>query len=541
MAQNSPEQRSNPLSSLSFDWNGNSPLECSDANVSACLKNLDRPVYILHNNDQCAVSSEGSMVSDEHPWKVTGFAPALQPEMLGDPLFRQTYGLRYPLYGGAMANGIASESFVIALGEAGFMGSYGAGGMLPARIEKAIHTIQEALKEKPFAFNLINSPFEPAMEQRAAELYINNGVRVIEASAYLTLTTNLVWYRAAGLTRLPDGSIFIGNKVIAKVSRKEVAAKFLAPASADILAQLESEGKITPEQAALARMVPMADDITVEADSGGHTDNRPLVGILPSIIKLRDTYQKKFGYPQQVRIGAAGGISTPASALAAFSMGAAFVVTGSVNQACIESGASDHARNLLSQMEITDVAMAPASDMFEMGVKVQVLKRGTMFAMRAQKLYELYQRYDSVDSIPAPEREKLETAVFKRSLDSVWDECVKFFSERDPRQVERGTKNPKDKMALIFRWYLGLSSRWSNAGEKGREMDYQIWCGPSMGAFNDWVRGSYLEDPLNRRAADVACQILTGAAYLQRLRMLESQGIRFSPQEQEYVPEKALI
>jgi trans-AT polyketide synthase, acyltransferase and oxidoreductase domains len=54
-------------------------------------------------------------------------------------------------------------------------------------------------------------------------------------------------------------------------------------------------------------------------------------------------------------------------------------------------------------------------------------------------------------------------------------------------------------MALIFRWYLGLSSRWSNSGEQGREMDYQIWCGPSMGSFNDWVRGTYLEDYQNRR------------------------------------------
>ena len=27
--------------------------------------------------------------------------------------------------------------------------------------------------------------------------------------------------------------------------------------------------------------------------------------------------------------------------------------------------------------------MAPAADMFEMGVKLQVLKRGTMFPMRA--------------------------------------------------------------------------------------------------------------------------------------------------------------
>jgi len=50
--------------------------------------------------------------------------------------------------------------------------------------------------------------------------------------------------------------------------------------------------------------------------------------------------------------------------------------------------------------------MAPAGDMFEMGVKVQVLKRGTMFAMRAQKLYELYTRYSAWEDVPQQEREK---------------------------------------------------------------------------------------------------------------------------------------
>ena len=136
----------------------------------------------------------------------------------------------------------------------------------------------------------------------------------------------------------------------------------------------------------------MADDITVEADSGGHTDNRPLVSAFPAILNLRDEIQALHPERTPVRIGAAGGIATPASALAAFMMGAAYIITGSVNQACVESGASDHTRSLLAQAEMTDVTMAPASDMFEMGVQVQVLKRGTMFAMRAQKLYEIYKR-----------------------------------------------------------------------------------------------------------------------------------------------------
>ena len=72
-----------------------------------------------------------------------------------------------------------------------------------------------------------------------------------------------------------------------------------------------------------------------------------------------------------------------------------------MNQACVEAGASEHTRKLLAGVEMADVTMAPAADMFEMGVKLQVVKRGTMFAMRANKLYDLYVNYDSIEDIPA--------------------------------------------------------------------------------------------------------------------------------------------
>ena len=210
-------------------------------------------------------------------------------------------------------------------------------------------------------------------------------------------------------------------------------------------------------------------------------------------------------------------------------MGAAFICTGTVNQACVESGACEHTKNLLAKASMADVMMAPSADMFEMGVKVQVLKTGTMFAMRASKLYEIYiTAMNSIEQIPADEREKLEKQVFKRSLDDVWAETVKFFTERDPEQIARANNNPKRKMALIFRWYLGLSSRWSATGEKGRELDYQIWCGPSIGPFNDWTRGTYLAEPQNRKRGRCGLHILTGSAYLARMQSLRNAGVQVS-------------
>lgn len=500
------------------------------------LLDLDEDIWVLEQGGNIGLASGGAVSSNTNGLRVLGTVPAMKPELLGDAGFRKAYGTRFAYYAGAMANGISSENLVVELGKAGWMGSFGAGGLSPARIEAAIRKIKDALPNGPYLFNLLNSPNEPALEERAVDLYLKHGIRVIEASAYLAMTVPLVHYRAAGLARAADGNVIIGNRVIAKLSRVEMAQRFLEPAPADILNQLVEEKMITSLQAELARQVPMADDITVEADSGGHTDNRPLVCMIPAFLALRDEVQEKYRYAQPVRVGAAGGIGTPDAALAAFMFGAAYIVTGSVNQACVESGASGHTRKLLSEMDMADVAMAPAGDMFEMGARVQVMKRGTMFAMRAKKLHEFYTRYNAWEEIPQPERDILEKTIFKRDFESIWNDTVKFFMERDPHQVERGNANPKDKMALVFRWYLGLSSRWSASGEKGREMDYQIWTGPAMGAFNNWVKGTYLENPQNRHVVDVAEQIMRGCAYLYRVRSLEMQGVVFPEALRHYIP-----
>lgn len=499
----------------------------------------DKVCYVMKDfQGRVGISNSGELVSEGRGLQVLAIASPMAAHQLGDPNFREKYQLKYAYKTGAMANGIASEALVIAMGKAKLLGSYGAAGLVPDRVKQAIDTIQSQLVEQTFAFNLIHSPNEEALEAGAVKLFLENGIRVVEASAYLDLTEHIVHYRVAGLEQTAEGNIGINNKVIAKLSRQEVARHFMQPPPDHFLNALLKKGKITPLQAEMAGKIPMADDITVEADSGGHTDNRPLVTLLPLILQLRDELQKKYTYSEPIRVGAGGGISTPASALAAFMMGAAYVVTGSVNQACVEAGTSEKVRKLLQSVSTTDVMMAPASDMFEMGVELQVLKKGSLFGPRARKLFEFYKKYNSIDAIPADEREKLEQQVFKNPLETVWQSCIDFFKERDPQQIERAKDNPHRKMALIFRWYLGLSSNWANAGTDGRELDYQIWCGPSMGAFNEWVKGSYLEPYQHRKAADVAEEIMQGAAYLYRVQTLKFQGVSFPPELEQYMPEK---
>jgi len=288
---------------------------------------------------------------------------------------------------------------------------------------------------------------------------------------------------------------------------------------------LLNEGAITAEQAQLAARIPMAQEITAEADSGGHTDNRPAIALFPTIASLAGRMERKFGYTVKLRVGLAGGIATPAAAAAAFAMGAAYIMTGSVNQACRESGTSDVVRRMLAEARQADVIMAPAADMFEMGVTVQVLKRGTMFPMRAAKLYDMFRSYDSLESIPAPERDKLEKTLFLAPLAHIWRDTRAFFLQRDPRQVERAERDPKHLMALVFRWYLGQAAHWAKDGVSTRTMDYQVWCGPAMGAFNEWTAGSFLATPEQRRVATVARNLLFGAALLTRANILRYQGI----------------
>ncbi|MFI1914027.1 PfaD family polyunsaturated fatty acid/polyketide biosynthesis protein [Nocardia sp. NPDC020380] len=501
--------------------------------IAAVLLELERPCWIVRHEGRMGATSDAGVAGRG---QILAAVPPLAPERLGDGSFRSFHGVRAAYAAGAMANGIASPALVIAMAEAGYLASYGAAGVPPAGIEAALAELSRRLTGKPFACNLIHSPSEPALERAIVDACLRHEVRCVEASAFMDLTAEVVRYRALGLTVDPRGHIECRNRLIAKVSRVEVAELFLRPAPARLLQALVADGRISSAQAELAARVPMADDITAEADSGGHTDRRPLVVLLPELVAARDRIARELPAAAAVRIGAAGGIGTPDAAAAAFAMGAAYVVTGSVNQAAREANQCEATKNLLATAQFADCIMAPSSDMFELGVQVQVLRRGTMFAARAQRLYDLYRAYPGMDALPADVRKDLEAKLFRRPLETVWQDCVTYFTERDPAQLTAAEGDEKARMALVFRWYLGLSSGWSIRGEADRAADYQIWCGPAMGAFNTWTSGTYLAVPGNRGVADIAGQLMRGAAYLTRVAQLRAAGVRLPAECARYAP-----
>ena len=184
-------------------WVGSeSEITTNPEEIRSILKDLGSECFLLDYQNQIGVTQSGDLyplTGKEEGIPVIGFLRPQSPAYFGNPGFIKEHGLKYAYMAGSMANAISNESLVIALGKAGFLASFGAGGVPPARLLEAIKTLQDQLPDGPYAFNLIHSPQEPILEQKAVDYYLQHQVRTIEASAFLRLTPTLVEYRAARL------------------------------------------------------------------------------------------------------------------------------------------------------------------------------------------------------------------------------------------------------------------------------------------------------------------------------------------------------
>jgi len=441
---------------------------------------------------------------------------AVGVENLGSWAFCDAFGLRHPYVTGSMYKGIASSNLVIRMARAGMLGFFGAGGLPMETVESEIKLIQAALSEgTPFGVNFIAHLQRPHMEEALTDCLLRNGVRIIEASAFMEVTPALVRYRAKGLSQSGRG-VQVENRIIAKVSRPDVAAQFFAPASERLLEKMLSAGQLTPDEAELLRQVPMADAVTAESDSGGHTDQGMPFTLIPSILKVRDAAAEKSPHFGPLFVGAGGGIGTPEAAAASFVLGADYLVTGSINQCSVEAGTSEAVKEMLAEMNVYDTAYAPSGAMFELGSKVQVLKKGLFFPSRAEKLVSLYHQHESLEAIDAKLARQIQDRYLKRSFADILIEIQDGASEEETDRIQRMGKY---RMAQTFRCYFSDATRWALAGDMDHKVDFQIHCGPAQGAFNQWVSGSELNCWRDRHVDDIAHRLLDETASLLSNRM----------------------
>ncbi|MEU9703563.1 ACP S-malonyltransferase [Streptomyces sp. NPDC047981] len=440
---------------------------------------------------------------------------AIRAEGLGSAEFRADYRLRYAYLAGSMYQGIASADLAVRMGRAGLMGFLGSGGLTLGEVDAAIRDIGDRLgPDSPFGVNVLASPDHPAAERELVALLLARDVRYAEAAAFTSVTAPLVRFRFTGAHRAPDGTPTAVRHVLAKVSRPEVAAAFMRPPPRPLLDALVAEGALTAAEAEVAARLPVAGDICVEADSGGHTDAGSPYALMPAMLRLRDRAMAEHRYPRTVRVGAAGGLGAPEAVAAAFVLGADFVLTGSVNQCTPEAGTSDAVKDLLATVDVQDTTYAPAGDMFELGARVQVVRKSTLFAARANKLHQVYRSFASLEDIDEPTCRTLEDRYFRRSFDAIWAETSSYLRTHRPDDLARAERNPKARMAQVFRWYFVHSTRMAMGGVPGEQVNYQIHCGPALGAFNRLVAGTPLEPWRSRHVDAIADLLMTGAAEL---------------------------
>lgn len=93
--------------------------------------------------------------------------------------------------------------------------------------------------------------------------------------------------------------------------------------------------------------------------------------------------------------------------------------------------------------------------------------------------------------------------------------------------LEKIEGQPRRKMAAVFRWYFAYSSRLALSGDRENKVDYQVHCGPALGAFNQWVKGSAYENWRNRHVDEIGEMLMREAASMlsEKLGLLKGRAL----------------
>jgi trans-AT polyketide synthase/acyltransferase/oxidoreductase domain-containing protein len=401
---------------------------------------------------------------------------------LGARSFRERYGLRRAYLAGSLYGGISGRQMLTSLAKAGLLGFLGTGGLTTAELDRQLRELTGELGlGSAFGVNLLYRHGAPEQESALVDLLLRHGVDLVEASGFPLITPALVRFRLKG------------GRIIAKVSRSDVAAEFLAPPPERLVRQLLEAGEVTDAEVRTAAARPMADDLCVEADGGWLSSTADLSTLLPTVLRLRD---EKALPGHRVHVGCAGGLGTPQAVAAAFLLGAEFVLTGSVNQCSVEATTSAEVKDILQEAREYDVDTAPWGEMFELGVQARYLKRGLFFPARAARLHELWRRHASLAELD----EETRSQVLDRYLGG---------ASAPSRPLGQ---DPKAELAALFRGYFDRCFRLATTGDPHSRVDYLVHCGPSMGAFNQAVAGTSLQPWRARTVEAISDTLMEGAA-----------------------------
>lgn len=432
--------------------------------------------------------------------------PGIRKNDLGSQAFKQQLGLDYAYMAGPMNLGIASAEMVVRLAENKMLGFISSALISTEQLKAMIQQVKDHLKQnEAFGVGISYNREFPGQERTILSIVREEKIRVLQLFNYIQMTEAYAEFRIKDLHHAKETN-GKPTTVLVKLSRPEIAELFMKPISSNMMEQLLGQQRITIEEAQWARQFPASDGICVEADSGGFTEGKSLLTLLPGIMDIRKNCTRTYQYKSNIFVGAAGGIGTPYAAFCMFLLDADFIMTGSVNVASVEAGISDCGKEKLLQLDIQDTGYTSAVDFFEFGSRVQVMKKGSLFCAKARRLYELYGQFDSIEEIDDKTKEMLISRYFHKELDIILKEALEL---RPQEYID-----DKVKLRLLFQWYLIQTQKYTISGNRENLSDFQIYCSSAMGAFNRYVKGTKLERLDNRRVDLIGRMIMDGAREL---------------------------
>ena len=382
-----------------------------------------------------------------------------------------------------MMHGVASAEQVIALTGAGMLGIYGADGVATGKVATDLRRIRTAIGDRIFGVSLMADWSRPERDMERIEQYLREDVRLLEVSGFVTASPALVRFRLKGVSAGGKGQAVPRHRILARVTRPAAALLFLQPAPASVVEKLRALGHITEEEARLAGQLPLADDICAQADGSGPSDGGNLLSLLPSVCRLRDEQQQALRLSQPVRVGAAGSLGTPEAMV----------------------------KEMLQAIDVADTDRAPSGELFEQNGQIQVLRKGVFFPARANKLHSLWRHHASLDEIDATTRRQIEDKMLGCSFEQVWADLQRDPCAHDGSGLERATRDPKARMALIFRTYFDASLRAALSGDAGQRVNFQVHCSSGLGALNRWLGNVPWQQ---RSVAEIAGRLMAETAAL---------------------------
>ncbi|MFC1745257.1 1-acyl-sn-glycerol-3-phosphate acyltransferase [Candidatus Riflebacteria bacterium] len=493
------------------------------------LHKLETPIYLVKNENRLGLFETGSAkakITSPDLKKLKGnpqlisILPGLNIQNLGSKEFQTVHGVRHSYCTAPLPFGISGKQMLSSLATAGFLPFFGSTGLNLGEIKNSLKQIRDRVGNKTFGVGISFVPYDKEREWQLILILIKLGIRHLWVSHYPYPTEALTFFRLNGIKQNSIGAIEPQNFIFARVSHLETVKRFVAHPPKNVVERLWQDGRISEQEKNLSCKIGLSEDIIVHGEGSGLGSNGSLNTLFPQIYQSVKIIQEDL--TRNIRIGTSGGLSNPQAISAMFSLGADFVVTGSINQISAEANCSAKVKQMLAKAGSSDTAFVVSADPLEKGNNIQVLKYGTQFSVKANKLAKLYLKYGDLLNLPEKEKKVLEEGFFRCSLETAMNRANLIFKDL---QFGENKKNKKESgLLLLFHLYLYESFLWAKEGTKNREMDYQIWVDQSIGSFNMWRNAVFSKSIEDISVTDIAERLLFCSGVLTRLQFLQAQG-----------------